>query len=96
MGVMRDLVMGHARQIHALLPLHHACDIRVFGSVARGEDGPDSDVDFLVEFAPGASILDQVHLEADLRALLGEEVDVIPTGALKPRDAHILRDSQPL
>jgi uncharacterized protein with HEPN domain len=65
----------------------------VFGSVARSEDLADSDVDFLVECAPGASILDQIHLENDLRELLGCSVDVIPIGALKPRDAHVIAEA---
>ncbi|MFM8352695.1 MAG: nucleotidyltransferase family protein, partial [Actinomycetales bacterium] len=60
---------------------------------ARGEDHSGSDVDFLVEFGPEASIIDQVHLEADLRALLNCKVDVVPVGGLKPRDSHVLAEA---
>lgn len=93
MGAIRDVVMAHTDDIKALLGQRHAVSIKVFGSVARGDDQAGSDVDFLVEFGPGASILDQVHLEADLRALLNCDVDVIPVGGLKPRDGHILAEA---
>jgi predicted nucleotidyltransferase len=93
MGAVRDTVMAHADEIKALLARRNAVSIRVFGSVARGDDQPDSDVDFLVEFGRDASILDQVHLEADLRALLNCDVDVVPIGGLKSRDGHLLTEA---
>lgn len=93
MGEIRDVVMAHSPEIKGLLARRHALSIKVFGSVARGEDHPGSDVDFLVEFGPGASILDQVHLEADLRALLDCDVDVVPVGGLKARDGHLLAEA---
>ena len=93
MGAIRDVVVAHSDEIKALLSQRHAVSIRVFGSVARGEDHEGSDVDFLVEFAPGASILDQVHLEAELRALLNCDVDVVPVGGLKSRDGHVLAEA---
>jgi uncharacterized protein len=63
--------------------------IAVFGSVARGEARPGSDIDLLVDFEPGASLLDQVGLFQDLEELLGTGVDVVSRGGLKPRDDHI-------
>jgi predicted nucleotidyltransferase len=56
---------------------HGARDVRVFGSVARGEARPDSDVDFLVELEPGRSLLDLSGLILDLEEALGREVDVV-------------------
>ncbi len=96
MGQLRDDVMARSEEIKGLLERRRALNIHVFGSVARGEDHPGSDVDFLVEFGPGASIIDQVHLERDLRALLKCEVDVVPLGGLKARDSHLLAEAIPL
>ena len=63
--------------------------IAVFGSVARGEARSGSDLDLLVDFEPGASLLDHVGLFQDLEDLLGVGVDVVTRSALKPRDDHI-------
>ena len=63
--------------------------VAVFGSVARREAGPDSDLDLLVDFEPGTSLLDHVGLFQDLEELLGIGVDVVARSALKPRDEHI-------
>jgi len=63
--------------------------IAVFGSVARGEADPDSDLDLLVDFEPGASLLDHIGLFQDLEDLLGVGVDVVARSALKPPDDHI-------
>ena len=65
----------------------------VFGSVARGEATPASDIDFLVEFEPGRSLLDQVHLMDELGFLLGARVDVIAKGGLLERDGDILAEA---
>ncbi|MCH8627750.1 helix-turn-helix domain-containing protein [Arsenicicoccus piscis] len=62
-----------------------ATNLRVFGSVARGEDGPDSDVDLLVDLAPGGGLFALAGLERELAEILGVEVDVSPVDSLKPR-----------
>ena len=56
---------------------HGARTVRVFGSVARGEETPASDLDLLVEFEPGRSLLDHIALAQDLEDLLGRKVDVV-------------------
>jgi uncharacterized protein len=61
----------------------------VFGSVARGDAGPDSDLDLLVDFEPGTSLIDHVGLFQDLEVLLGIGVNVVARSALKTRDKHI-------
>lgn len=72
----------------------HAPNIRVFGSVARGESSSDSDVDFLVDVAPEQSILDLIRLIQTLSDLLGCKVDVAQSTALNPlmRD-EVLKDA---
>ena len=61
---------------------HGASNVRVFGSVARGEAGPDSDVDFLVEVGPVCSSWFPGGLIVDLEDLLGSRVDVVTPNAL--------------
>jgi predicted nucleotidyltransferase len=76
---------------------HGATNIRVFGSVARGEAGPDSDVDFLVELEPGRSLLDHVALLQDLEDLLGCKVDLVePEGLHWYIRDRVLQEAMPL
>ena len=93
MGNKLATVESHRAEIHEIATRNHARAISVFGSVARGEDRPDSDIDFLVEFEPGASLLDLMSVQDDLEALLHTPVDVISAGGLKERDEHIRRES---
>jgi len=62
-----------------------ARNVRVFGSVARGEDTAHSDVDLLVDLDDGVSLVGLIGLERELTDLLGVEVDVVPSDSLKPR-----------
>lgn len=72
-------------EILRLAAEYGARNVRVFGSVARGESEPTSDVDFLVEFEPGRSLLDHGGLLMDLQELLGCKVDVVSEGGMRPR-----------
>ena len=96
MGTRRSLVEEHRAQIADLVRRHRGRSIAVVGSVARGEDDADSDIDFLVEFEPGSSLFDLVHLQDALSELLGCPVDVVSVGGLKPRDEQIRREAIPL
>lgn len=62
-----------------------AHNVRVFGSVARGEDVESSDVDLLVDLDEGVGLLDLIGLERELAELLGVDVDVVSADSLKPR-----------
>jgi uncharacterized protein len=74
-----------------------ARNLRVFGSVARGEAGPESDVDLLVEMEAGRSFLDLVGLGQDLEDLLQRRVDVLTDASLHPRiRQQILAEARPL
>lgn len=80
-------------EIALLVRRHRGEGFSVFGSVATGADRADSDIDFLVKFAPGSSLTDLLHLQDDLSQLLGRPVDVVSEAALKPRDGHILAEA---
>jgi len=73
-----------------------ARNIRLFGSAARGEDRPDSDLDLLVEMDPGRSLLDLIALGQDLEELLDRKVDVLTDIGVHPAiRPHILADARP-
>lgn len=69
-------------EILAIATQYKAKNIRLFGSVARGEERSNSDVDFLVDFQPGSTLFDQVGLIEALSSKLGRKVDVISSRAL--------------
>jgi len=71
-------------------------DVRVFGSVARGDNGENSDVDFLVEFEVGRTLLDLIGLKLDLQDLLGATVDVVTPNSLRYIRERVLAEAQPL
>ncbi len=64
---------------------HGANNVRIFGSVARGQDGPDSDIDFLVDLDKGVGLVKLAGLKRELSELLARRVDVVPAEGLKPR-----------
>ena len=70
-----------------------ASNLRVFGSVARGEDHTGSDVDFLVDFEPSRTLADVAGLVLDLQDILGVPVDVVEASSLRPGDDRILADA---
>ena len=76
---------------------HGAYNVRVFGSVARGEARPDSDIDFLVNLEAGRSLLDLARLLRELQALLNCPVDVVTEAGLRPRlRPKVLEEARPL
>lgn len=84
-------------EILGLASRYGASNVRVFGSVARGEADARSDVDFLVEMEKGRSLLDLGGLLMDLQELLGKPVDVVTEKGLKTRIRdRVLREAVPL
>lgn len=84
-------------EIFRLAARHGATNVRVFGSVARGDEDERSDVDFLVEMGGGRSLLDLGGLLVDLEELLGRRVDVVTERGLKTRiRERVLREAVPL
>lgn len=96
-GGLREHVARHREQVLAITAARGASNVRLFGSVARGQDGPSSDVDLLVDLAPRTSLLTLIGLRQDLSDLLGVAVDVVPADSIKPdRARSILGDAVPL
>lgn len=87
-------VKQHRDSIRALVSEHHASSPRIFGSVARGDDEPGSDVDLLVDFTEEASLLDEVGLRLALTDLLHVSVDVVAADTLRgPVRERVLREA---
>lgn len=94
---LEELRSRYRGQVIALAEKRGAHNVRVFGSVARGHQCGESDIDFLVDFEAGRSLLDLTGLWTDLEATLGCKVDVVSSRGLKPRLAsEVMRDSVPL
>jgi len=84
MGI-NELLQGKREEILAIARRHGARNVRVFGSVARGEADERSDVDLLVSLDPGVTLLKHAALVRELGDLLGRKVDVVSDRALRPR-----------
>lgn len=92
-----DLPKSKREEILRIAAKHGARNVRIFGSVARGEADEESDIDFLVEMEPGRSLLDRAGLLVELEELLGRKVDVATENVLKPRiRERVLREAVPL
>jgi uncharacterized protein len=79
-----ESVRRFRREILDLAAQHGARNVRVFGSVARGDDRADSDIDLLVDVEAGRTLLDVIAFEQDLCELLGRNVEVLTDGGLSP------------
>ena len=92
-----DVLEKWRREILEIADRRGAKNIRVFGSFARGEAGPDSDLDLLVDMEPGRSLLDLGELMLDLGDLLGRKVDIVTETSLYwLLRRKILREARPL
>jgi len=80
---MLDTIHAKRDEIHAIARKHKAERLWVFGSVARKEETPESDIDFLVEFNNDATLLDHGRLYNSLKAIFNRGVDVVDRGAIR-------------
>jgi predicted nucleotidyltransferase len=92
-GPLRALVESRREQVMTIAARNHASRVRLFGSAARGDDNPASDIDLLVDFDQDSSLFDLMHMAGELQALFGRAVDVVSAGGLKGRDRAILAES---
>ncbi|MDR3556344.1 MAG: nucleotidyltransferase family protein [Syntrophobacteraceae bacterium] len=92
-----EVLTSKRDEILRIAARYGASNVRVFGSVARGEAGPESDVDLLVELEPGTSLLEHIALLQDLEDILSRKVDVVNEKALhhSVRD-RVLREATPI
>ena len=81
-----DVLRAHAAEVRDIAASHGATQVRVFGSVARGEDRYDSDIDLLVALRPGVGLFDLAEMRHELESVLGVSVDLVSEGGLKGRD----------
>jgi hypothetical protein len=94
---LRALIEAHRDEIKAIVARHQGRSVAVFGSVARGDEGPDSDIDFLVELTPGARPFEILALGAELEDALGVKVDVGTPESLRQRiRTEVLAEAVPL
>ena len=81
---MLDEIRAKRDEIYAIARRHKAEKLWVFGSCARKEERPDSDVDFLVKLKDNASMLDLVHIRNGVRSIVMRDVDVVSSRGLSP------------
>lgn len=96
MGILNTL-RSRKTEILAAATRHGARNVRVFGSVARGSETSESDIDLLVDFEPERSLYDLVGLQFDIESLLGRRADVVTEGSLSIYlRERVLAEARPL
>lgn len=97
-GVNRraEILARYREAILAAAERNQARSIALVGSVARGEEGDHSDIDFLADFLPGATLFNVAGLQIELRELLGQEVDIVYRAGLRDHCRSMLDDTIPL
>ena len=92
-----DALRSHSAAIRGVVEAHRACNARVFGSVVRGRDTEQSDLDILVDPTPQTTLMDVAAIQVELEKLLGVSVDVLTPKALPEKIRHIvLAEAMPI
>jgi predicted nucleotidyltransferase len=92
-----DFLVAKKDEILSVAARHGARNVRIFGSVARGEPSAESDLDLLVDMAPDRSVIELHHIACELEQLLGRKVDVATEAILRPRvRQRVLEEAIPL
>ncbi len=92
-----EILSNKREEVLRIAARHGARNVRIFGSVARGEADSDSDLDVLVDLQPGRSLFDLGGLLIELQELFGCRVDVVTEQGLRPRiRERVLREAVPL
>jgi predicted nucleotidyltransferase len=93
----KGLLRSKREEIVRLAENYGAHNVRVFGFIVRGEAGPESDIDLLIDLEAGRSLLQHAALLVELEDLLGRKVDLVTERSLRPRvRERILSEAQPL
>jgi len=94
---LNELLQEKREDILHIATKRGASNVRIFGSIARGEADSESDIDLLVDLEPGRSLFDLGGLLMDLQELLGHKVDVVTERGLRERiREHVLKEAIPL
>jgi len=94
-----DMIHTKRDEIYALAKKHKAEKLWVFGSCARKEETPQSDIDLLVKYADGASLFDDIRLQRSLAEFLGRSVDLVSSAVLPHErrfSARVCREAVPV
>lgn len=84
-----SIIKNRREEVINIAQKYGAKNVRVFGSMARGEESVESDLDIIVEMEHGSSLLDIIAIKQDIEGLLGRKVDVVTEASISPyiRDA---------
>ena len=94
---MHENLKKHRQEILEVTRRYGIFDVKVFGSFARNEDDHESDIDLLVEFKPGFTLLSHAALVRELETILGKKVDVVSKNGLRDRiKEKVIKEAVPL
>lgn len=96
-GPLRHALVRNRVKVRTIAERHGLSNVRVFGSVARGDETPQSDIDLLVDVGTGIGLIGLARCQRDLEKLLDARVDLVPASNLKEGVAHsVLAEAEPV